>query len=60
MVGQRFGQALVDRKGPAPVPVFFSVGDECRVGVEAVEDRLKQRMANVDAAALWQCLTGLG
>ena len=54
MVGQGFGQAAIDGKRPAPVAVFLAVGDQRRIDVEAVDDRLEQRVADADALGLGQ------
>ena len=45
MVGHQLGQAAVDGKGATPVTVLFTVGDQGRIGAEAIEHRFKERVA---------------
>ena len=51
MVGQRLGQAAIDGERAAPIAVLLAVGDQRRIGVEAVEDRLEERVADADRTA---------
>ena len=45
MIGQRLGEAAIDRKGPAPIAVLLSVGDHGRILIEAVKNRLEEGVA---------------
>ena len=56
VIGQRFGQAAIDGERAAPVAVFLAVGDQRRIDVEAVEDRLEDGIADADASAAWEAV----
>ena len=53
VVGQRLGQAAIDGERAAPVAVLLAVGDQRRVDVEAVEDRLEDARRGCRRTCSW-------
>ncbi len=47
MIGDCFGQTAIASKSSTPVTVFFTVGDEGRVGIKSVQNRLKDSVSEL-------------
>ena len=59
MIGKCFGKTTVNRESAAPITVLLAVGDQRGIGMEAIDDRLEERIADADRALLWNRLLGL-
>ncbi len=52
VIRQGLGQSLVNRKSTSPVPVFLTIGDQCGILVETVDDGFKDTVPELELLQL--------